>query len=512
MPPTLAALAGLPQLRLAARTDVSLNRQVHWVAVSELADPTPFLEGGELLLTTGMRLTEPGHYADYVSRLVARGVTGLGFGVGLTHERVPAGLIAVAADQGLPLLEVPRATPFIAVGKALSRMLAAERYEDVTRAFQAQRELTKAAVRGEDALVARLARELGGWALLLDGSGAIRQAAPAAAAARAAELGGELARLRKRAGSIALSGADDHIILQPLGLGGHPRGFLAVGTAEPLPPVAHAIVGAALSLLTLRTEGLRAGRELRATLAALLLTPPAAEGGSWSGGAAGGASRSPAAEGRLRSGGVAEGGARYVDGGGSRSYGVEGRLPEEPVRVVACGGGIEVVEALEADSAGDECLPLPRDGSCAVIVPERLAEQVIGLAAALGPVGVGEPGGLDAAARSREQADQALAAARRTGGVLHYADLPGQGLLALLDPGAARGFAESLLAPLDDPELLDSLRAYLAANGQGEAAARALGVHRHTLRYRMRKVAELLGRDLDDPAVRAELWIALSVR
>ncbi|MFC6930362.1 helix-turn-helix domain-containing protein [Actinomadura yumaensis] len=49
------------------------------------------------------------------------------------------------------------------------------------------------------------------------------------------------------------------------------------------------------------------------------------------------------------------------------------------------------------------------------------------------------------------------------------------------------------------------------ANGQGEAAARALGVHRHTLRARMRKAARLLGRDLDDPAVRAELWIALSV-
>jgi purine catabolism regulator len=70
-----------------------------------------------------------------------------------------------------------------------------------------------------------------------------------------------------------------------------------------------------------------------------------------------------------------------------------------------------------------------------------------------------------------------------------------------------------LLAPLaHEPELVASLRAYLAANGQGEAAARALGVHRHTLRYRIRKIAELLGRDLDDPGARAELWIALSVR
>ncbi|MEV4328472.1 helix-turn-helix domain-containing protein, partial [Microbispora rosea] len=57
--------------------------------------------------------------------------------------------------------------------------------------------------------------------------------------------------------------------------------------------------------------------------------------------------------------------------------------------------------------------------------------------------------------------------------------------------------------------LVESLRAYLASNGHWDAAAQRLGVHRHTLRYRMKRVSELLGRDLDDPAVRAELWIAL---
>ncbi|HUR03444.1 MAG TPA: helix-turn-helix domain-containing protein, partial [Nonomuraea sp.] len=43
-----------------------------------------------------------------------------------------------------------------------------------------------------------------------------------------------------------------------------------------------------------------------------------------------------------------------------------------------------------------------------------------------------------------------------------------------------------------------------------DAAAQRLGIHRHTLRYRMKRVTELLGRDLDDPGVRAELWIALA--
>jgi purine catabolism regulator len=471
MPPSLAAVAALPQLGLVALSEAPLDRPVRWVAVSELADPTPFLEGDELVLTTGMRLTDERYHQEYVRLLVQRGVAGLGFAVGLGHETVPRSLVDAAAGQGLPLFEVPRPTPFIAIGKAVWRMLAAERYEDVTRAFQAQRELTKAALRGEEPLVVRLARELGGWALLLDSAGDVRHASSAAARERAGELRTEVERLRKGRGaaSVALVGASGHVVLQTLGLGGRPRGFLAVGTAEPLPPVAHTIVGAALSLLTLSSEGPRARRELRAAVAGLLVGTPPAHG-----------------------------------------------LPEPPVRIMACAGADEVVEALEADPAGERCLVLPRPGSSVVIAPDRLADHVIEIAAGSGAVGVSDPLDLDDAEQGLVQAEQALAAARRHQGerpVLRYGDLPGQGLLGLLDRQAAEGFAETLLAPLvaQDPALLDTLRAYLQVNGQGEAAARDLGVHRHTLRHRMRRAAEILGRDPDDPAVRAELWIALAV-
>jgi purine catabolism regulator len=175
------------------------------------------------------------------------------------------------------------------------------------------------------------------------------------------------------------------------------------------------------------------------------------------------------------------------------------------------------VDALEADPAVEKCLALPRPVSCVLIVPERLVEHVTELAATSGPVGVSDPVALTDADQALIQAEQALSAARRQTGegvVLRHGDLPGQGLLGLLDPQVAEGFATTLLAPLIayDPSLIDSLRAYLDANGQGESAARELGVHRHTLRHRMRRVSELLDRDLDDPAVRAELWIALSVR
>lgn len=476
MPPTLASVAALPQLGLRSLTGPIPDKTVMWVAVSELEDPTPFLEGGELLLTTGMRLT-PANAAGYVSRLVGRGVAGLGFAVGVIHDAVPGELLAAARDQGLVLLEVPRPTPFIAVGKAVSRMLAAEWYEDVTRAFQAQRTLTRAALTGRDALVARLARLLGGWALLLDPSGGVRHAEPVSAAGRAAALAPELARLRRSpnahgqdspSASMALSLPGEHIVVQRIGLGGRPRGFLAVGTRAPLPHVAHTIVGAAVALLTLQSETPRSGRDLRASLAALLLGRPG---------------DAPAA-------------------------------PRGPVRVMACTGGTAALDALESDPAGARCPALPLEGRVAVIVPDEVSGAVETLLAGTGRVGVSDP--VDPTARdlpaALRQAEDALAAAARSERrVLRHSDLPGQGLLGLLEPGPARAFADALLAPLRREGLVETVRAYVAANGQGEAAARALGVHRHTLRSRMRKAAGVLGRDPDDPAVRAELWIALAV-
>jgi PucR family transcriptional regulator, purine catabolism regulatory protein len=77
--------------------------------------------------------------------------------------------------------------------------------------------------------------------------------------------------------------------------------------------------------------------------------------------------------------------------------------------------------------------------------------------------------------------------------------------------------AEALLAPLvaadgaGAGELVDLLRTWLARHGQWEPAAARLGVHRHTLRKRIRRAGELLRRDLDSPGVRAELWLALHV-
>ncbi|WSM19086.1 PucR family transcriptional regulator ligand-binding domain-containing protein (plasmid) [Streptomyces sp. NBC_01717] len=48
-----------------------------------------------------------------VRRLVGADVAALGFGTGLTHQRVPPALTEAAAEHSLPLLEVPLPTPFV---------------------------------------------------------------------------------------------------------------------------------------------------------------------------------------------------------------------------------------------------------------------------------------------------------------------------------------------------------------------------------------------------------------
>lgn len=483
MAPTLRTVVRRLPLKLGVLTGQdALDRPVRWVAVSELEDPTPFLEGGELVLTTGMRL-DAGNAGPYVGRLVGKGVTGLGFGVGLGHEVIPAGLVEAAARAGLPLIEVPRDTPFVAIGKLVSDLIAAEQYDEIRRAFATQGRLTRAALlpEGPRAVVDGLARELGGWAALLDEAGAVRHAA-GEGAARTADLLPELERLRRPAGggapaSLALSTPREHVIVHPLGAR-RVRGFFAVGLDRPFTPVAHTVVNAAGSLLTLAIEHgrehLAAERRVRSAVLRLLL-----------------AGQVRAAQETLE---------LLGDG-----------LPGGPLVVLAVGGDQETV--LEA--AGDEFAVAAGDRTVVIVAADR-AEDTVPALREHGPVGIGSPVGLDDLRAGLDQADRALASARRAAEpVMRFADLAGQGLLSLLDPGMTAAFSSALLAPLREygsrADLLESLRAYLACNGHWDAAAQRLGVHRHTLRYRMRRVAELLGRDLDDPAARAELWVALAV-
>ena len=105
------------------------------------------------------------------------------------------------------------------------------------------------------------------------------------------------------------------------------------------------------------------------------------------------------------------------------------------------------------------------------------------------------------------------------GPVATYHDLGSfQLLLSLQDDEALRLFCDSILAPIEDGEgayggeLMRSLEAFIECNGQWERAARQLYCHRHTLRYRIRRVEELTGRSLDSARDRIDFWLALRGR
>ena len=113
------------------------NAQAHvrWVHSSELADPTPWLKGGELLLTTGMQLTGAKAQRELVERLVEHELAGLGFGTGFAHKRLPTALVTAARKRSFPLFEVPYELPFIAITERAFARLLNERYELLQRSM-----------------------------------------------------------------------------------------------------------------------------------------------------------------------------------------------------------------------------------------------------------------------------------------------------------------------------------------------------------------------------------------
>src|SRR5437867_876018 len=121
--------------------------------------------------------------------------------------------------------------------------------------------------------------------------------------------------------------------------------------------------------------------------------------------------------------------------------------------------------------------------------------------------------------RDGERGGQALAAGRklRPDSIAHRHDDVIPHLVLAQNPLLAERFVSHSLGPLMDPkvrnreQLLETLEAYLARGSVKEAAA-ALGLHRHTVLYRLEKLRELLGGDLDVPATRLRLQLALDLQ
>jgi len=509
-----------------------IDRAVRWVHISEIVDPTPWLSGGELLLTTGLQLERPEIQAEYVARLAGHGLSGLGLGTGFAHATVPEAMARAADEHRFPLFEVPYEVPFIAVTEKAFTHLVNEHYAVLQRALAAHERLERIVLseRGLDGVAGALASLIGGPALVFDARGevlALRAARTPLRDSALTALGDEL-RERARSGGRRGFAPGGELAGRALALPvpRAPQGSAGNGADPPLPQawlvaakdggqlteldrltLHQAVTIVALELLRRRvvddTERRLAGDVLSAMVSGELVGPELAR--------------------RLEPFGLRDRAAVIVI---------------EPPRALKTAVEDALGRALREEAAAGLAAGTGRF-SCAVLAPPRgggeeelfaLAERVRRRAArdtgAALAAGAGRSVPAGELRRAFHEARCALEARSlgidgdaRPAEVATYRDLGSfQLLLSLQDDEALRLFCDSILAPIEEGEgayggeLMRSLEAFIECNGQWERAARRLYCHRHTLRYRIRRVEELTGRSLDSARDRIDFWLALRGR
>jgi purine catabolism regulator len=519
----------------------ALDLPVRWVHISELEDPTPWLSGGELLLSTGLLLETDEQHRRFVNRLADHQLSGLGFGTGFRHEQIPPALLEAAADREFPVFEVPYELPFIAVTEAAFTKLVNEQYAVLRRAIAAHERLERVVLseRGLDALAATLSTLIGATVLIYNARGdqlvqrAFRRTLEPELAAALREEVCERTRRREARTFLPSAGeAADRALALPVAAdgvqaAGHseervPEAWLvAVKDTGPLSDfdrltLHQAVTIVALELLRGRVAGDTERRLAGDVLAAIVK-------GELTGTDLGR---------RLQPFGLSEQVSAIVvqrSGNGRGSA-----APEEDALATALRE--EAMPGLVASTGALTCALVPglsEDEQTALV--GRVAER---LGRSLGPgvrLGLGRAVAGAEARRSFHEARCAVEAlalgvagdpntnGRANGNgvvpVATYKDLGSfQLLLSLQDDEALRFFCDSILGPIEASEghyggeLMRSLEAFIEENGQWERAARRLYCHRHTLRYRIKRVEELTGRDLHSARDRIEFWLALRGR
>ncbi|WP_309484517.1 PucR family transcriptional regulator [Streptomyces himalayensis] len=564
----------VPLAALLAREDLGLRQiagpapadeptMILWAHTSEMADPYPYLLGGELLLTAGVHATEAAgtgsYFDDYVSRIVEAGGAALGFGVAPVHDTVPRALIAACDRYGLPLIEVPPRTTFSAVARAVWGLMAQVRHAELRRVTEAQQGLAVAAARPDPvpAVLRQLAQRLGGWSVLFapDGTEAATAGRPPTGEAlhalsklagvvrpavdtgtgRAASGPGESPGKRSpgtRPSSAADTVSGTHLTAYALGGG---QGFTLGIATDRREPGDHTIAGVAVVLLSLLTgehEG-TTGTARSTALVRLLLGAAAEEvapllggerwvvvharpdsgsgtrgQGSGTSGRRGGTEGACGATGSEPGGRAADTAAAISTIGAAGAMAAPGAIGTAPAGTATAGAATDPVSAAALGAALGTALVDAHDDVVRLLVPAD--HQVT--AQPGWTLGVSAPSGAHELAVADTQAARALTRALATRSALvPHSDR--SGLAALVPQDEADAHARVLLAPLtgtpQGPALTETLRTWLSLHGSWDRTAVALSVHRNTVRQRIARCAALLDRDLDDPDVRMELWFAL---
>jgi len=541
-------LLDVPDLGLRLLTDVAgMNRAILRVYTTDLPDPSRYLSQGDLVLTGLIWCRTPGDADRFVSALARAGVAALGAGEAL--GKVPDEVLQACGRHGLPLLAVPAETSFAAVTEEVGRRLSGDRATEMTRVLGRRRLLLSAVADGAglDAMFRLMSRELGAECWLLTGLGrVIGGTGPSLPRPLALRLACEYLRADRMPAAevgVAGEGAGTYSLF---GVGGEPRitgWFLAcAGSEQDWPHELRESVAELAADVALERARLNAARTGDGKLAEAIVTMLASGGGD-------GAAPAEIAS-LMRAAGLPPDGRYLVAAVTAEADRVTGPNAErwrcdlagelawpatEDALVAPLGDEIVVLVPAPGDWAPGESQDESPDGDVPAAhrfaATIRAAQPVVEsdrsrIRLAVGVSGPAEsvtalPGALHEAGSARRLAALRLAGLDSTSAISVVTSdevTSHELLLATVPASVLRSFRERLLGPLlayDDQhraELLPTLREFLACSGSWNACAVRMYVHVNTVRYRIRRIEELTGRDLSRLDDQVDFFLALRIR
>jgi PucR family transcriptional regulator, purine catabolism regulatory protein len=510
----ISDLLELEELHLKVRAfGQALDRRIRWVHPTELIDPSLYLQGGELILTTGVWRKRPDDEKRFVASLVRANACGLVYGLPKPNARMLPGLVAECERNELPLLEASYELPFVRISEAFVATLTDARQTALLRAIRRSEQLVDLVARGggSAAILRVLSQDqaLPSW-LLGPGGRVIESTSPRPSAE---EVRGAWRAITETSGfPIELSlQTDVQGSVFPVSAAGHVTGYLVVkkGLTE-LDPEERTAVDQALSFLGLESMRIHAERALSARFARELLDLITL-----------GESRAMEITSRLRAFGlnpdapltlmvalIPSAGAQQLDRAAELT---EWFFTEQGLPAVTPAVGDEVFAIVSPSDPAADLRKLAED--LAQTLASELAPQAVA-------VGVGAP--VRDPAKLRRCLVEArhasrLAALRKSSPSVSTSEEIGSHslLLALHEEDLLRTFHSALLGPVVDydarrgSELVHTLAVFLDMNGGWQEAAAALSIHVNTLRYRLARIEALTGRSLDTMENRVDFYLAL---
>jgi purine catabolism regulator len=475
-------------------TDEVLGRVVMGAHGTEAEHPVPWMQRDWALLITGVRMVgRPELQRQLIREVAAGGLAALGFGVGIDFDTVPEAVIEEAIEQDFPVFEIPLRTPFREIIAFVNRSLLSSDLH-VMRRLTSMREFLLDALSDEDPqplVVQRLASLLDTPVALLAPDGRVESASGPAAWEGVAELvvaGGDAVELevgdrRLMAVPIADRGILQHWLVTLVPASRSPEAYV-----RPLLQTGAVVLG---GLAGVRRVTRAAERAAHAAFLAELRTPEHR-------GDAGHQHRAATLGVDLRrpSRGVA------LAGVGSPPDLSDERLLDEAERVLRSAS----VRAVLAEERGDVLGILQGDGPEVRRALELVRARVPGVVAGVGR-GVASAADLR---RSLEDARLAVRGAGEADPIVFYEafDLL-TWLLSAADREGLRDKAAEVLGEVrEDAALMAALESYLDHHLSAVRAAESLHLHPNSLRYRLARIEERLGRSLSDPETLAAVHLA----